>query len=94
MLRVIYKFITAFKHSNWLKIIFLLLQTLFTKQEGNNCNTLTPCPLVMDNDTLTSSCVYECPCDQNGCDVTYFESQLDYKDRTGDACALQVLGEV
>ena len=68
-------------------------QTLFTKQEGNKCNTLRPCPLVMDNDTLASTCVYECPCDQNGCEVTYFDSQLDYEDRAGDACALQIEGQ-
>ena len=43
---------------------------------------------------MTNQCVYECPCDQTGCDVTYVDTKKDYVEHEANVCEIEVIWSV
>ena len=68
-------------------LIYFFVQVIF-KILPHNCRSIRSCTLKTPDSVLTSSCEYQCQCNQTGCDVIYLDSHDSYKKQPGDACGL------
>ena len=67
------------------------LQVLYKSLGNDICSSVRSCSLTPLDTVLTSNCEYQCPCEETGCEVIYFDSHQHYKGQPVDVCGLEIL---